>query len=121
MNGMFVLLEHHAAAEGSRHWDLLVEMPGADALATWRLERSPLDADHEIPATRIQDHRRLYLDYEGEISGGRGAVRRLDRGAATIESAGDRVLLVLSGECLRGRFEITPAGTGQLVFKAVAQ
>jgi hypothetical protein len=35
-------------------------------------------------AERIGDHRRLYLDYEGPISGGRGSVRRVAEGQAEI-------------------------------------
>ena len=115
---MFVLLEHDGGND-PRHWDLLVEMPGAEGLATWRLDRNPLDADDEIPARHIEDHRRLYLDYEGEISGGRGVVRRMDRGDAIVDCAGDRVILVLSGERLSGRFEIAPSQAGPLVFRRV--
>jgi hypothetical protein len=113
---MFVVLEHDSP-QGGRHWDLLVEATGTERLPTWRLERNPLDTDAEIPATRIQDHRRLYLDYEGEISGGRGVVRRLDRGDASIDCAGDRTVLVLGGDSLRGRFEIVPNAAGTLVFR----
>ncbi len=118
MGRMFVVLEHDSA-DGSRHWDLLVEVPGAELLATWQLARNPLDTNDEIPATRIRDHRRLYLDYEGEISDGRGIVRRLDRGPASIDrSAGERINLVLAGTELQGRFEIAPGETG-LVFRRV--
>jgi hypothetical protein len=116
---MFVLLEHDAV-DGVRHWDLLVERPGAERLAAWRLDRCPLDADADIPATRIQGHRRLYLDYEGEISGGRGVVRRLDRGTASSDGTGDRVILALTGDRLRGRFEIAPGEAGSLVFRRVS-
>ena len=106
---MFVLLEHRRAAD--LHWDLLIELAGQDRLPAWRLLQNPLDTPFPINAERIDDHRRAYLDYEGEISGGRGFVRRLDRGPAEVRAFDDaRVLLVLGGEDLRGRFELLCEG-----------
>lgn len=75
---LFALLEHETA--DGVHWDLLVEQPGASLLATWRLARNPLEHTGLIAGERIADHRRLYLDYEGPVSGDRGTVRRLARG-----------------------------------------
>ncbi|MCG3126314.1 MAG: hypothetical protein CHACPFDD_01146 [Phycisphaerae bacterium] len=100
----FALLEH-TTAEGV-HWDFLLDL-GAEKLATWRLTENPCAARGPIAAQRIADHRRDYLDYEGEISGGRGVVRRIDRGAARIElAAADDVIVELAGDVLRGRFAI---------------
>jgi hypothetical protein len=67
-------------------------------LRTWRLPRLPSD-DDEMTAEAIADHRLAYLEYEGEVSGGRGCVIRRDRGtyaAATIFE--DAIELRLSGE-----------------------
>jgi hypothetical protein len=87
-------------------------------LPTWQLAENPLQAAGEIPAQPIGDHRRLYLDYEGEITGGRGSVRRLERGPATIQRLeGDELVVVLEGRHLRGRFEITRGQAGQIVFR----
>ena len=98
---MFVLLEH--ANRAGTHWDLLVEVAGCDGLAGWRLAENPLVASGEIALERMPDHRRLYLDYEGEISGGRGIVRRLDRGDAEWrDSSLPRMCLKLFGTLLRG-------------------
>jgi len=97
---------------------LLVELPGRERLPTWRLARNPVEATDEIPAERLPDHRRFYLDYEGEVSGDRGVVRRADRGPATIEHfEDDRVTVVLKGERLQGRFEIALQESGQAVFR----
>lgn len=107
---MFALLEHETC-QGT-HWDLLVELPGAERLATWRLAASPLEAPLPLPAERIAEHRPLYLHYEGPISGGRGSVRRLDRGPSAARETGDRrVEVALAGRHLRGRFEL-PAAPG---------
>jgi len=125
---MFVLLEHEEApgtAAPRVHWDLLIELPGQARLATWRLAENPLATPRPIPAERIADHRRLYLDYEGEISGGRGRVRRLDRGAARVqELIGDALTVELEGAALRGRWSIQPGKKGPgtfLVLRPVAQ
>ena len=124
----FVVLEHEMpespgthAAVAQRHWDFIVETPDCDRLPTWRLAQNPLASPSEIPAERIQDHRPLYLDYQGEVSGGRGTVRRLERGTTTIERlTANELRIVLAGTQLRGRFEIVRAPDGGLVFRRAA-
>ncbi|MEM7473882.1 MAG: hypothetical protein AAF483_02760 [Planctomycetota bacterium] len=73
------------------HWDLMLEHAGARALVTFQLQELPPKilghAESEatlVPAIRIADHRPLYLDYEGEISGNRGSVRRIWAGQYAI-------------------------------------
>ena len=127
---MFVLLEHDTRDEAARgrrpgagevHWDLLIEVPGQERLATWRLAKNPIEAPAEIAAERIADHRRAYLEYEGELSGGRGAVRRLDRGASALEEyAEHKVTADLEGEHLRGRYEIVRHAGGTMLFRRAA-
>lgn len=102
----------HETAEGA-HWDLLLPVAGQTSLATWRLAANPVDApacDWPIAAQRIADHRPLYLEYEGEISGGRGRVRRIDRGSASVRRhSSDRWRVRLVGETLSGEFVLSPA------------
>jgi hypothetical protein len=108
---LFVLL-HHVLADGG-HWDLCLDQ--GDTLATWQLAANPAGLPESasgdgIPARRIQDHRRAYLDYEGPVSGNRGHVTRIDRG--TFErlaegSAGPRIRF--TGSVLIGTYEIVPA------------
>jgi hypothetical protein len=50
-----------------------------EVLRTWSLQRPPSSRE-EIVATGLPDHRKQFLDYEGPISGGRGAVSRWDFG-----------------------------------------
>lgn len=108
---MFALLEHTTGND--RHWDLLMEVPGAERLPTWRLAANPLETAGAVPAERIQDHRRVYLEFEGELTGRRGIVRRLDRGGAIVETIHeDEAAFVLAGERLRGGFEITRSASG---------
>ena len=70
----FVILEHQFQGV---HWDFMLE--SGEVLRTWRLE-SPPRSGRPITATPLADHRRAYLHYEGEISGGRGQVSRWDQG-----------------------------------------
>lgn len=77
-----VILEHRWDGV---HWDVLVEIPGQPdgPLATWAVD-APIRADEDLPARRLPDHRRVYLEYEGPVSGGRGDVRRVAQGNASV-------------------------------------
>ena len=70
----FVILAHDWPAP---HWDLLLEADGV--LKAWRLLADPASGD--APAEPNTDHRLLYLDYEGPVSGNRGTVARWDVGS----------------------------------------
>lgn len=59
------------------HWDLLLEH-GPVCLA-WRLMERP-DHAARIEAQKLPDHRLMYLDYEGLVSGDRGSVKKWDVG-----------------------------------------
>lgn len=70
----FVILEHD---HPFLHWDLMLERDGV--LKTWRLAAAPTEPG-VIAAEYLADHRLAYLDYEGPLSGNRGAVCRWDQG-----------------------------------------
>lgn len=74
MSQQFVILEHD---HPFLHWDFLLD--NGDTLNAWRL-LSPLATDRWITAEVLPDHRRIYLEYEGEVSGGRGSVQRILNG-----------------------------------------
>jgi DNA polymerase Ligase (LigD) len=93
----FVVLTHD---HPKLHWDFMLEHEGV--LRTWRLAKEP-DATDSIEAEPLADHRIAYLEYEGPVSGGRGEVRRWDRGNyELIESSPERVVVRLAGSRLRG-------------------
>jgi len=96
----------HTLADGSWHYDWMLERPDPAArLLTFRVARRIHEAaSHGFEAERIADHRRMYLEYEGEISGGRGEVERVARGSCEILDEGPSRLFArlafgaLSGE-----------------------
>lgn len=101
----FVILEHD---HPSLHWDLMLD--DGEALRTWRLAEPPR-AGCVVSAALIAPHRRMYLDYEGEVSGGRGLVKRWDRGEFEwIEDRAERVCVALVGQKLRGMLTMLSAG-----------
>lgn len=93
-----VLLQHDLPREpggptgpgGLHHVDWMIARDSASTLrlVTFRVQQrvDALQQDEELVAERIADHRPLYLDYEGPISGPtadsepRGCVKRLVRG-----------------------------------------
>ena len=82
----WAILRHDVPGEGW-HLDLLLARPDSDGLATFRVAAPATAAllgatrPCVLPASRLPDHRRLYLDFEGELSGGRGTVSRLASGS----------------------------------------
>ncbi len=73
------VVQCHNLPDGDQHWDLMLE--GPRGLYTWSMP-APLDEAQALPMTvqQLADHRPMYLDYEGEISGGRGRVDIHDSG-----------------------------------------
>lgn len=90
------VLLRHDLPDGSWHWDWMIEQGSPLGLMTFRLNRRPQDAvGGEVDGERLADHRVEYLDYEGPISSGRGAVTRVASGTCTVEES---IPNVLTGE-----------------------
>lgn len=73
----------HTLPDGSWHVDWLIEVDETPRprVPTFRLSDRPDQAGlTAFAAERLPDHRRLYLDYEGPVSGGRGHVEQLSTG-----------------------------------------
>jgi hypothetical protein len=97
----FVILEHDHPA---LHFDLMLEVD--EVLWSWRLEAPP--SAGPSAALRTPDHRRLYLDYEGPVSGNRGMVRRWDQGSFTwLECSESLVVVRLAGERVSGTLRLS--------------
>lgn len=103
----FVVLEHEW---NGLHWDLMFEFQGV--LRTWATD-DPLTIGNRVQARQLTDHRMIYLDYEGPISGGRGRVRRIDQGSYEAEHWDEHlVTLRLQGHQLDGVLELRRSDVG---------
>jgi hypothetical protein len=98
----YVILRHQTPPGYARpsHWDFLLE--SGTVLKCWALPEPPNPGPAQS-AEQLPDHRLLYLDYEGPISGGRGDVRRWDAGTFQwlVDQPGN-VTVLLDGKQLRG-------------------
>ena len=112
----FVILEHDHPV---LHWDLMLE--AGEVLQTWRLAAPPLAAQ-PIAAMAVQDHRRLYLDYEGPVSGNRGTVRRWDHGVFTenADSSPPQRALLMQGARVCGTVHLVQIDGPQWRFEFVS-
>jgi hypothetical protein len=131
--GAAVLLLHELP-DGASHYDWLIapDAPAAGSappgLISFRVsERIDLLGGGGLEgrgairfgALRLPAHRAAYLDFEGEVSGGRGRVKRLARGELAVTELADQGLrfegrLGLSLGAFRGR---CPAGDGVWEFE----
>jgi len=97
----FVILRHELPDRDS-HWDIMLE--DDDALLTWSIKTIPGDGQ-SVAAQRLADHRSIYLEYEGAVSGHRGHVQRWDSGTfETLRSSETEVVVRICGRHLSGVF-----------------
>lgn len=81
-----------------------------DVLRTWRLLEKPGESSC-LAAEALADHRTAYLDYEGPVSGGRGAVTRVDQGTVDVlEERPDMLRLRFAGTLLAGDYVLSGGG-----------
>ena len=107
----FALLIHDSPR--GLHYDFFLE--DGEVLKTWALPHLP-EPGCEIPCEALADHRPLYLDYEGPISGGRGTVARWDQGTYSIELwTDDEIIVELAGRQTRRPGRIAAAGGAMAV------
>jgi len=112
----YVILEHD---HPELHWDLMLEK--GEILRTWRLAAPP-QAGGAVRAEPSFDHRRLYLDYEGPVSGDRGSVKAWDRGTyQAVDEAPARVVVRLNGARLHGTATLQRADAGTWEWEFVEQ
>jgi hypothetical protein len=96
----FVLLHHQSPTE--EHWDVMLETESA--LTTWSIPPQCSSGNFfSCTATPLPPHRKEYLEYEGEVSGNRGTVSRIDAG--TYEQLSPETFM-LHGERFIGRLTL---------------
>ena len=99
-----MVLLRHTLSDGSAHFDWMMEVAGLTGLLTFRVGvRLDEEGAEEFVGVRLAEHRAVYLEYEGALSGGRGEVVRVARGACRVAWAG-------RGGVIRGTWE---GGTGE--------
>ena len=111
----FVVLEH--ARDEEKHFDLMLEHEGV--LLTFSFPTFP-----SAPMTGrcLFDHRLRYLDYEGDIGGGRGTVRRIESGEYDLLSRTEGVVRVrLRGSRLVGAYRLARTGEDLWTFSEEEQ
>lgn len=89
----YVVLHHTGVAEP--HFDIMLEREAGSDLQTWRSAIWPIAGGQTL--VPLPDHRRAYLDCEGEVSGGRGRVRRVSRGVYEVDASSKFYLTDESG------------------------
>lgn len=121
------VLLRHDLPDGTHHFDWLIEPepagagaadPDERALLAWRLPRRPEEAiGGEMLVERLAPHRRVYLEYEGPISGGRGVVSRVASGTVVVRRDQVRefeAVVALGDSRLRLQGEPIPGGAWRL-------
>ena len=80
----YVVLHH--VGHGPPHFDLMLERDADGPLRTFRVAAWPVVGRQAV--VPLTDHRRVYLTFEGDVSGGRGRVWRVEGGSVAIASDG---------------------------------
>ena len=97
----FVVLEHNW---NGVHWDFMLE--SGEVLRAWAIDE-PIARGRDLPARSLAEHRKIYLEYEGEIGGNRGTVRRVDEGTyRVLEWSENQVRVELAGVQLVGEVSL---------------
>lgn len=97
-------ISHHTGSKDGDHYDLMLEH--GEGLRTWRLVNTAFQVFQV--ARQIKDHRKSYLDFEGEVSGDRGRVKIWDTGTYTVDEwKDDRIQVALVGRSLKTRLIMT--------------
>ncbi|MBI3098056.1 MAG: hypothetical protein HYY93_07425 [Planctomycetes bacterium] len=106
------VIQRHDVAPGVTHYDLMLEHEGV--LKTWRLTDPQAALDGlDVDLEAIRNHRIAYLEYEGEISGGRGRVQIWDRGEYDARWGEERAILItFQGVRLTGSRILSRTGEG---------
>lgn len=103
----FVILHHTGYRE--EHYDFMLE--AGSALRTWTIHS--LDFGRRQEAVQNVDHRAAYLDYEGPVSGNRGDVRRVEKGAYfLIDEDPDTIVARFEGTLMKGEFTLSRISEG---------
>ena len=110
----YVILYHQQNTPSAdlTHWDLMLEKDGT--LRTWKISQEPA-ADQQLSATLLPDHRLVYLQYEGPISGDRGHVNQWDYGTfqGIVPTESKPFSVQLTGKIFHGTLSLQPPAANE--------
>ena len=115
----FVILRHETPPGYVRpaHYDLMLEW--GQSLRTWAMLQMPT-AGVSVTAEELPPHRREYLNYEGELSAGRGRVSRCAAGEFQIlAEKADFLRLRIASPSLTGTLEMARESAASPIWTAV--
>jgi len=121
LDGFYFTVLHHAlpaTAQRTSHWDLLMDHPSLDAEKILCFEAlTPISSwAARTKLTRLPNHRKMYLTYEGPISKDRGQVTQVATGTLIWlpSPKGSLHAQLLSIEIKSGSFSLAPNLEGTL-------
>ncbi|MFN7182188.1 MAG: DNA polymerase ligase N-terminal domain-containing protein [Planctomycetota bacterium] len=115
----FVIQQHFLSSD-KYHFDLMFEEN--NVLRTFQIDRiDNLLEGVKVLGKNIQDHRLIYLDYEGEISGNRGYVKIFDKGYYQVNKKTDNLfeLLLEGAKIPKSIIEIKLIDIEQKIFEII--
>lgn len=80
-SALYAILRHEGI--GQPHFDVMFQTAVDSKLITYRCPA--WRPGEPVEVEKIGDHRQAYLTFEGEISGGRGTVKRIEQGICLAE------------------------------------
>jgi hypothetical protein len=112
------VLLRHDLPDGSHHFDWMLARDDHGPLLTFRLDRDIGLDPGPFQAAPIGDHRRVYLEREGPVSGNRGTVSRIACGWCVISESGPtQIRLTLDLGCRRAKLRGIRQADGRFLFE----
>ncbi len=109
---IFVVHEHHAR---NLHYDFRLELGGA--LKSWAVPKTPPTIPNlKRLAIQVEDHPKLYANFQGEIKEGygKGIVKIWDKGNYKLEErTPKKIVFTLHGRRLKGKFALIKTDFGE--------
>jgi len=105
----------------SNHYDFMLEQD--EALATWQIKEEDLEKlknGNIVKTTKIKNHEKKYLTYEGMISNNRGEVKLFDSGQYEINLWNENeIIFSLKGVKLSGEIFIKKITPDEYIFQYI--
>jgi len=114
------ILQLHDAQRAGQHYDLRLQIPRGNKLASWALTKAkiPKVSGDKVLAIRTEDHNKSWLKFQGKIpegSYGAGDVKIEQKGQAEVLLwKNDRIItFIVSGSPMNGKYTLIKFKTKQ--------